>query len=57
MKTVPESLIEVRKHDEPDYRPLISFSDPGAWHSHTFSEDVRVLIVEHRDTAEATLLL
>ncbi len=25
----------------------------GAWHSHTFSEDARVLIVENRDTVEA----
>jgi hypothetical protein len=24
----------------------------GAWHSHTFSEDARVLIVENRDTVE-----
>lgn len=25
----------------------------GAWHSHTFSRDARVLIVENRDTVEA----
>jgi hypothetical protein len=25
----------------------------GAWHSHTFSPDARVLIVENRDTVEA----
>jgi len=25
----------------------------GAWHSHTFSEDARVLIVENRDTVDA----
>ncbi|MBI3151853.1 MAG: hypothetical protein HYZ21_06960 [Chloroflexi bacterium] len=25
----------------------------GVWHSHTFSEDARVLIVENRDTVEA----
>jgi hypothetical protein len=25
----------------------------GAWHSHTFSEDTKVLIVENRDTVEA----
>ena len=25
----------------------------GAWHSHTFSKDARVLIVENRDTIEA----
>jgi len=24
----------------------------GAWHSHTFSEDAQVLIVENRDTVE-----
>jgi mannose-6-phosphate isomerase-like protein (cupin superfamily) len=24
----------------------------GAWHSHTFSEDAKVLIVENRDTVE-----
>lgn len=25
----------------------------GVWHSHTFSKDARVLIVENRDTVEA----
>lgn len=25
----------------------------GVWHSHTFSEDAKVLIVENRDTADA----
>jgi hypothetical protein len=25
----------------------------GAWHSHTFSEDAKVLIVENRDTVDA----
>lgn len=114
----PESLIEIREHNSPDYKPLIDyqawrvalmnytpdllpekidrmqkhtetdevfvlltghcilFLGEGAdtvtkvhavdmelyklynvkknvWHSHTFSEDARVLIVENRDTVEA----
>lgn len=115
MKPLPESLIEVREHNGPDYKPLIDYQnwrvaiinytsdltpdkinrmqkhtetdevfvlmkgrcilfigegtdsvtkvhavdmEPyklynvkcGVWHSHTFSEDARVLIVENRDT-------
>ena len=115
MTAIPESLIEIREHDEPDYKPLIDYQswrvallnytadylpekinrmqkhtetdevfvllagrcilflgegdDPvvkvhavdmelyklynvkrGVWHSHTFSEDARVLVVENRDT-------
>lgn len=115
MKPLPESLIEVREHNEPDYKPLIDYQNwrvaiinytsdltpdkidrmqkhtetdevfvlmtghcilfigegtesvtkvhavdmepyklynvkRGVWHSHTFSEDARVLIVENRDT-------
>jgi len=116
--SIPESLLEVREHDGPDYRPLIDHQSwrvalmnytpdliperinrmqkhtetdevfvllsgrcilflgegdetvttvhaadmelfklynvkCGVWHSHTFSDDARVLIVEHRDTVEA----
>jgi ureidoglycolate hydrolase len=115
MKPLSESLIEVREHNEPDYKPLIDYQNwrvaiinytsdltpdkidrmqkhtetdevfvlmaghcilfigegtesvtkvhavdmepyklynvkRGVWHSHTFSEDARVLIVENRDT-------
>jgi len=115
MKTLPESLIEIREHNGPDYSPLIDYQNwrvaiinyttdltpekidrmqkhtetdevfvlmagrcilfigegtesvtkvhavdmepykaynvkRGVWHSHTFSEDARVLIVENRDT-------
>ena len=115
MTVIPESLVEIRKHDEPDYMPLIDYQSwrvalinytadylpekinrmqkhtetdevfvllagrcilflgegdesvtevhavdmelyklynvkRGAWHSHTFSEDARVLVVENRDT-------
>ena len=113
-----ETLIEVREHNEPDYKPLVDYQswrvalmnytddltpdkinrmqkhtetdevfvlmtgrcilfigegeesvtnvhavdmEPyklynvkcGVWHSHTFSEDARVLIVENRDTVDA----
>jgi len=115
MTTLSESLIEIREHNEPDYKPMIDYQDwrvalmnytadllpekinrvqkhtetdevfvlmqghcilficegeesvtkvhavdmelyklynvkKGVWHSHTFSEDARVLIVENRDT-------
>ncbi|MEW6030794.1 MAG: hypothetical protein AB1554_15105 [Chloroflexota bacterium] len=115
--TLPESLLEIREHDAPDYRPLIDYQswrvalmnytpdlvpekiyrmqkhtetdevfvllagrcilflgegddavtavhavdmEPhklynvrrGAWHSHTFSEDAKVLIVENRNTTD-----
>ena len=115
MKSLPESLIEIREHSGPDYQPLIDYQNwrvaiinyttdltpdkinrmqkhtetdevfvlmtghcilfvgegektvtkvhavdmepykaynikRGVWHSHTFSEDARVLIVENRDT-------
>lgn len=115
---LPETLIEVRDHTGPDYKPLIDFQtwrvalmnytddltpdkinrmqkhtetdevfvlmagrcilfigegedsvtkvhavdmEPyklynvkrGVWHSHTFSRDARVLIVENRDTVDA----
>ena len=115
MKPLPESLIEIREHNEPDYKPLIDYQNwrvaiinytsdltpdkinrmqkhtetdevfvlmtgrcilflgegeetvtkvhavdmelyklynvkRDVWHSHTFSEDARVLIVENRDT-------
>jgi hypothetical protein len=115
MAAIPESLIEIREHNEPDYKPLIDYQSwrvallnytadylperinrmqkhtetdevfvllaghcilflgegdesvskvhavdmelyklynvrKGVWHSHTFSEDARVLIVENRDT-------
>jgi len=115
MNPLSESLIEIREHNEPDYKPLIDYQNwrvaiinytcdltpdkinrmqkhtetdevfvlmtgrcilfvgegeeavtkihtvdmelykaynikRGVWHSHTFSEDARVLIVENRDT-------
>jgi ureidoglycolate hydrolase len=115
--TVSESLLEVREHDAPDYKPLIDYQtwrvalmnytpdlvpekidrmqkhnetdevfvllagrcilflgeghetvttihavdmEPnklynvkrGVWHSHTFSEEAKVLIVENRDTTD-----
>jgi hypothetical protein len=115
MNTLPESLIEIREHNQPDYKPLIDYQSwrvalmnytadllpekinrmqkhtetdevfvlltgrcilfigegdehvtnvhavdmelhklynvkKNVWHSHTFSEDARVLIVENRDT-------
>ena len=115
MTAIPESLIEICEHNEPDYKPLIDFQTwrvalinytadylpekidrmqkhtetdevfvllagrcilflgegdesvmkvraadmelhklynvkKGVWHSHTFSEDAKVLIVENRDT-------
>ncbi len=115
MTSIPESLIEIREHNEPDYTPLIDYQSwrvalmnytadylpekitrmqkhtetdevfvlltgrcilflgegnesvtkvhaldmelyklynvkKGVWHSHTFSEDAKVLIVENRDT-------
>ena len=115
MTFLPETLIEVREHDEPDYMPLVDFESwrvalinytadylpekinrmqkhtetdevfvllaghcilflgegyesvtkvhavdmelyklynvkKGVWHSHTFSEDAKVLIVENRET-------
>ena len=115
MNILSEALIEIREHNEPDYKPLIDYQSwrvalmnytsdllpekinnmqkhtetdevfvlmkgrcilfigegnssvtkvhgvnmelyklynvkKGAWHSHTFSEDARVLIVENRDT-------
>lgn len=118
MTTLPESLIEIREHNGPDYKPLVDYQawrvalmnytadltpdkinrmqkhtetdevfvvmtgrcilfigegmeavtkvhavdmEPyklynvkrGVWHSHTFSEDARVLIVENRDTVDA----
>lgn len=118
MTTLPESLLEVREHHAPDYKPLIDFQswrvalmnyapdlvpekihklqkhietdevfvllagrcilflgegeervtevhavdmEPfklynvkrGVWHSHTFSTDAKVLIVENRDTTDA----
>lgn len=118
MIAIPESLIEIREHNEPDYKPLIDFQawrvalinftadylpekidrmqkhietdevfvllagrcilflgegdesvmkvraadmelhklynvKKGVWHSHTFSEDAKVLIVENRDTVLA----
>ena len=117
MDTIPEFLIEIREHNQPDYMPLIDYQawrvalmnytadllpekinrmqkhtetdevfvlltghcilflgegeesvtkvhavdmelyklynvKKGAWHSHTFSEDARVLIVENCDTAD-----
>lgn len=117
MSTLPESLIEIREHDAPDYKPLIDYGawrvalmnytsalvpgkiyrmqkhietdevfvllagrcilflgegedavtsvhavdmeltklynvKRGVWHSHTFSEDAKVLIVENRDTVD-----
>jgi len=118
MDPLPESLIEIRAHDGPDYKPLVDYQNwrvalmnytsdltvdkinrmqkhaetdevfvlmtghcilfigegeetvtqvhavdmqpyklynvkKGVWHSHTFSEDARVLIVENRDTVDA----
>jgi ureidoglycolate hydrolase len=118
MKSLPESLLEVREHNVPDYKPLIDFQSwrvalmnytsdllpekinqmqkhtetdevfvllagrcililgegdeavkkvhavdmelnklynvkRGVWHSHTFSTDAKVLIVENRDTVDA----
>jgi hypothetical protein len=115
MTTIPESLIEIREHNEPDYMPLVDYQSwrvalinftadylpekidrmqkhsetdevfvllagrcilflgegdervtkihaadmelyklynvkRGVWHSHTFSRDARVLVVENRDT-------
>ena len=115
MTNLSESLIEIREHNEPDYKPIIDYQSwrvalmnytadllpekinrmqkhtetdevfvlltghcilfigegdesvtkvhavdmelyklynvkKSAWHSHTFSEDARVLIVENRDT-------
>ena len=115
MNPLPESLIEIREHNGPDYKPLVDYQNwrvaiinytsdltpdkinrmqkhtetdevfilmtgrcilfigegeeavtkvhavdmepyklynvkRGVWHSHTFSEDARVLIVENRDT-------
>jgi hypothetical protein len=116
--SIPESLLEVREHKEPDYKPLIDYQfwrvalmnyaadllpekinrmqkhletdevfvllagycilflgagddrvtqvhavdmEPfklynvkrNCWHSHTFSQDAKVLIVENRDTVDA----
>jgi hypothetical protein len=118
MTKIPKSMLEIRKHDAPDYKPLMEFQfwrvalmnytpallpekinrmqkhtetdevfvllagrcilflgegeervtavhavdmEPfklynvkcGAWHSHTFSTDAKVLIVENRDTVDA----
>ncbi len=118
MNHLPDSLLETREHEAPDYKPLIDFQTwrvalmnytpdltpdkiyrmqkhtetdevfvllagrcilllgegddavtnvhavdmeqhklynvkRGAWHSHTFSEDARVLIVENRDTTDS----
>jgi hypothetical protein len=115
MTVIPESLIEIREHDEPGYLPLIDYQSwrvallnhtadylpekidrmqrhndtdevfvllagrcilflgegiesvtkvhavdmelyklynvkRGVWHSHTFSKDAKILIVENRDT-------
>jgi mannose-6-phosphate isomerase-like protein (cupin superfamily) len=115
MTVLSETLIEIREHNQPDYKPLIDYQSwrvalmnytadllpekinrmqkhtqtdevfvlmkgrcilfigegdesvtkvhavdmelyklynvkKGVWHSHTFSEDARVLIVENRDT-------
>ena len=37
-----------------DMRPFALYNvKRGCWHSHTFSQDARVLIVENRDTDEA----
>jgi hypothetical protein len=117
MKSLPESLLEIREHNEPDYKPLVDFQSwrvalmnytpdlipekinrmqkhtetdevfillagkcilflgeggervtavhavdmelnklynvkRGVWHSHTFSEDAKVLIVENCDTVD-----
>ncbi len=118
MKSLPETLIEIRAHNGPDYKPLVDYQSwrvalmnytpdltpekidrmqkhtetdevfvlmagrcilfigeggervtnvhavdmepyklynvkKGVWHSHTFSKDARVLIVENRDTVES----
>ena len=118
MSALPESLIEIREHNGPDYMPLVDYQSwrvalmnytadltpekinrmqkhtetdevfvlmtgrcilfigegedavtnvhavdmqpyklynvkRGVWHSHTFSEDARVLIVENCDTVES----
>ena len=118
MKSLPETLIEIRAHDGLDYKPLVDYQSwrvalmnytpdltpekidrmqkhtetdevfvlmagrcilfigqggervtnvhavdmepyklynvkKGVWHSHTFSKDARVLIVENRDTVES----
>lgn len=118
MSVIHESLIEIREHNGPDYKPLIDFQSwrvalmnytpelvpekihrmqkhietdevfvlltgrcilflgegaervtkvhaanmelyklynvkSNVWHSHTFSEDARVLIVENRDTVDS----
>ena len=118
MKSLPESLLEIREHNDPDYKPLIDYQswrvalmnytsdlvpekiyrmqkhtetdevfvllagkcilflgegdervteihavdmEPyklynvkrEAWHSHTFSADAKVLIVENCDTVDA----
>lgn len=118
MNTLPETLLEIRAHDGPDYKPLVDYQSwrvalmnftpdltpgkihrmqkhtetdevfvlmtgrcilfigegedsvthihavdmqpyelynvkRGVWHSHTFSRDARVLIVENRDTTDA----
>jgi len=118
MSNIPASLLEIREHNEPDYKPLIDYQTwrvalmnytsellpekinrmqkhtgtdevfvllsgrcilflgeggdavtqvhaadmqplrlynvkRGVWHSHTFSEDAKVLIVENRDTTDA----
>lgn len=115
---ISESLLEVREHDAPDYKPLVDYQNwrvalmnytpdltpdkihrmqkhtetdevfvllagrcilflgegdeavtavhavdmephklynvkRGVWHSHTFSKDAKVLIVENRDTTDA----
>ncbi len=115
--SIPESLIEIREHNEPDYKPLIDYQNwrvalmnytpdllpekihrmqrhsetdevfvllaghcilflgegnesvsqvhavdmqlfklynvkRNVWHSHTFSTDAKVLIVENRDTVD-----
>lgn len=117
MSSIPESLLEVREHNAPDYKPLVDYGawrvalmnctpdltpdkihrmqkhietdevfvllagkcilflgagdeavinvhavdmEPfklynvkrSAWHSHTFSNDAKVLIVENRDTTD-----
>jgi len=117
MNPLPESLIEIRAHDGPDYKPLVDYQNwrvalmnytsdltpdkinrmqkhnetdevfvlmaghcilfigegeetitqvhavdmepyklynvkKSIWHSHTFNEDARVLIVENRDTVD-----
>jgi hypothetical protein len=116
--SIPESLLEIREHNDPDYKPLIDYQSwrvalmnytadllpekinrmqkhtetdevfvllaghcilflgegndkvarihaadmelfklynvkKNGWHSHTFSKDAKVLIVENRDTVES----